>query len=116
MISIYSPEVVTDIRIVTEEEHEDYEKNSLLLFIGDANAKLILFDFKTKRKHSVDSIQDKIKRKVQKQTYSEIVQMIPYRQYIVCLVKKHYESETLWKMLQKLVGNHKANVQVEQKI
>lgn len=40
------------------------------MLLGDANGNLIVFDFDTKKKYIMDSIKQKLKRNLQKQTYS----------------------------------------------
>lgn len=56
--------------IYEESGDADLDKNSLLIILGDSNGNLILFDFNTKRKFILDTLKEKMKRKIQKQTYS----------------------------------------------
>lgn len=84
--------------------------------MSDEHAKPVLFDFSTKRKHFVDTLQEKLKRNIQKQNYSVITKMIPYKDYLVCLVRRHFQNNTIWKRFQKFIGSKKAEIEFVQKI
>jgi hypothetical protein len=58
--------------------------------MGDANGNLNLFDFNTNKRYNIDTLREKLKRKITQQTYSEIIQILPFKQYIFCLVNRHY--------------------------
>lgn len=40
------------------------------MLLGDENGNLTVFDFDTKKKYNMDTLKQKLKRNLQKQTYS----------------------------------------------
>lgn len=70
MITLESPDIVTQVTYLYREHDESSDKNTLSVLLGDSNGNLLLFDFVTKKKHIVDSMREKMKRQMKRQSYS----------------------------------------------
>lgn len=81
--------------------------NKLNFIAGDENGTLNLFDFVTKKKRETDTLIARFKRQITQQNYTEIMQILPYRQFVFCLVKRHYEPYSIFKQVRKFFGDNK---------
>jgi hypothetical protein len=97
MVNVYNPEITTNLAIL----HESGEP--IVVVMGDACGNLSIFDLRSGRREGVDNIREKIRRRVEQQNYGEIVQILSYKQFLFCLVNRHYQPDGTWRLLKTLL-------------
>ena len=88
MIRILGSDVITKLGIWNQEPADPKEPHPLLIFYGEANGSLNIFDFRSKRKHETDTLMRKISRNINGEEQHHIEQIVVAGQYVFCLVRR----------------------------